>query len=200
MILPWDPPWEIMEMVDKTRFPSWDGLELQTWYFIEKNIHCIISHRIHGIDTIFPYVKMVDNVDKYTHGYSEFGAFDFFPSTKSTSNDSVGFCRVKTNAIYMCLWADSSILATWTDSIETLSKLGKAWRKKHVWKHSTAYKSLIKNPGIPKTAPETSVSNASTGRDSGFPSGAGAVICSWLDPSKKHHPHSLNLTVDAPEN
>ena len=51
----------------------------------------------------FPTLKMVDNVDKYTHGYSEFGAFGFFPSMESTSNDSVGFCRVKTDAIYMCL-------------------------------------------------------------------------------------------------
>ena len=56
MILPWDPPWEIMEMVDKSPFTSWDGLKLQTWYFIEKNIHCIIS----GIG-MFPYIYHHEN-------------------------------------------------------------------------------------------------------------------------------------------
>ena len=128
-----------------------------------KNIHYIISHRIHGI-YIFPYMKMVDNVDKYTHGYSEFGAFDFFPSMESTSNDSVGFAASKPMR-FIC--ASERIPASWQSELTALDlcrnwgKLGEKPSKK-TWRPT--YESMtmhtnrsLKIPASPKTAPETSV-------------------------------------------
>ena len=190
-------PWEIMEMVDKTRFTSWDGLELQTWYFIEKNIHCIISR-------FTVYISLHEN-DKYTHGswILWVWCFQIFAHLRISTSFTTPFGGFPVSKNPMrSRGASERIPASWR-CVEIEGKLGEEPSKKHedppIESMTMHTNRSLKSP-TPQNCSRNIGFHASTGRDSGFPSGAGAVICSWLDPSKKHHPHSLNLTVDAPEN
>lgn len=125
MIFPCDPPWEIMEMVDKTRFPSWDGLKLQTWYFIEKNIHCTISR-------FTVYISLHEN-DKYTHGswILWVWCFQIFAHLRISTSFTTPFGGFPVSKNPMRFrGASERIPASWR-CVEIEGKLGEQPSKKH---------------------------------------------------------------------
>ena len=76
-------------------------------------------------------MKMVDNVDKYTHGYSEFGAFDFFHLWNPQVTTLLVFAASKPMR-FIC--ASERIPASWQRELTALDlcrNWGKAWSKKH---------------------------------------------------------------------